>query len=141
MSHAYLHSKSPTSAEKIDDALCQVGVPIVQSAMTTFLAVVSLYFIPSYIFWVFVVCVTLVVVFGAFHGLIFLPVLFSTFVSPGVFAAGSLDQHGDGDDGLRRSRTMEISMEVIDEERSGPYPAAGDRDGGAANLTRRHSAA
>jgi multidrug efflux pump subunit AcrB len=71
-----------TAAERLNDAISQVGVPIAQSGASTFLAVAPLYFIPSYVFWVFVVCVTLVVVIGAVHGLIFLPVLFSIFVSP-----------------------------------------------------------
>ena len=59
-----------------------LGLPILQGAISTILGVIGLALAPSYIFLTFFKMVLLVIVLGALHGLILLPVLLS-FLGPG----------------------------------------------------------
>ena len=61
-----------------------LGLPIVQGAISTILGVIGLALAPSYIFLTFFKMVLLVIVLGALHGLILLPVLLS-FLGPGTY--------------------------------------------------------
>ena len=56
-----------------------LGLPISQGALSTILGVLGLYLSPSYIFVTFFKMVFLVIVLGALHGLLLLPVLLSLF--------------------------------------------------------------
>ena len=60
-----------------------LGYPILQGAISTILGVIGLALAPSYIFYTFFKMVLLVIVLGALHGLILLPVLLS-FLGPGT---------------------------------------------------------
>lgn len=60
-----------------------LGLPIVQGAISTILGVIGLALAPSYIFLTFFKMILLVIVLGALHGLILLPVLLS-FLGPGT---------------------------------------------------------
>jgi hypothetical protein len=60
-----------------------LGLPITQGAISTILGVIGLALAPSYIFLTFFKMVFLVIVLGALHGLILLPVLLS-FLGPGA---------------------------------------------------------
>lgn len=60
-----------------------LGLPILQGAISTILGVIGLALAPSYIFLTFFKMVILVIVLGALHGLILLPVLLS-FLGPGT---------------------------------------------------------
>ncbi len=60
-----------------------LGLPISQAAASTILGVLGLYLSPSYIFVTFFKMVFLVIVLGALHGLLLLPVLLSWF-GPGM---------------------------------------------------------
>ena len=60
-----------------------LGYPILQGAISTILGVIGLALAPSYIFLTFFKMVLLVIVLGALHGLILLPVLLS-FLGPGM---------------------------------------------------------
>ncbi|XP_063233113.1 patched domain-containing protein 3-like [Bacillus rossius redtenbacheri] len=77
--YAYMSSKATTPEQRVRESLYALGLPIVQGAFSTILAVVTLIFAGSYIFLVFFKMVFLVVFFGAMHGLFLLPVLLSLF--------------------------------------------------------------
>ena len=67
---------------RIKASLFALGVPILQGAISTLLGVAGLFFAPSYIFVTFAKMIFLVIMLGAFHGLILLPVLLS-LMGPG----------------------------------------------------------
>jgi multidrug efflux pump subunit AcrB len=56
-----------------------MGLPILQGCLSTVLGLIPVTFVPSYIFYTFFKVTTLVMFFGAAHGLVLLPVLFSLF--------------------------------------------------------------
>jgi hypothetical protein len=84
--YAYMSSQGTTPEERVKESLYALGLPIVQGASSTILAVISLVLAGSYIFLVFFKMVFLVVFFGAMHGLFLLPVLLSLF-GPGSCTA------------------------------------------------------
>ena len=69
--------------ERVKDSMYALGLPIVQGAISTILGVIGLALVPSYIFFTFFKMVLIVIVLGALHGLILLPVLLS-FLGPGT---------------------------------------------------------
>ncbi|CAB4057442.1 unnamed protein product [Lepeophtheirus salmonis] len=71
--------KSFTDKERIRDSMYALGLPIVQGAISTILGVVGLALAPSYVFITFFKMVFLVIVLGALHGLLVLPILLSIF--------------------------------------------------------------
>ncbi|KAJ8036580.1 Patched domain-containing protein 3 [Holothuria leucospilota] len=78
VAYAYVMSTSgqeKMSAEgKLSLAFCVLGYPILQSGWSTIIGVSMLFFSASYIFRTFAKIMTLLMVLGMFHGLIFLPV-------------------------------------------------------------------
>jgi hypothetical protein len=75
-----------------------LGLPISQGALSTILGVLGLYLSPSYIFVTFFKMVFLVIVLGALHGLLLLPVLLSLF-GPGLCEKrGNRDREGSEED-------------------------------------------
>jgi len=63
--------------EKVEDALIKIGPAVLNGGITTFLALVLLGASTSHIFVTFFKVFVLTVLFGLFHGLVFLPVLLS----------------------------------------------------------------
>jgi len=74
--------------ERVKDSMYALGMPITQGAITTIVGVIGLVLAPSYIFNTFFKMVLLVIVLGALHGLILLPVLLS-FLGPGTYCCGA----------------------------------------------------
>ena len=74
--------------DRIRHSLYALGIPIVQGAFSTLLGVAGLFFAPSYIFVTFAKMIFLVIMLGAFHGVILLPVLLS-LMGPGSCTSGS----------------------------------------------------
>lgn len=68
-----------SSSERIRNALYSVGTPILQSASSTVLGVSFMASTESYVFRSFLKTIILVIVLGALHGLIILPVLLTMF--------------------------------------------------------------
>lgn len=77
ISYAYLSSEGLTANDKMKSALHSLGMPIFQGSLSTILGIVILAFAPSYIFLTFFKTVFLVILFGALHGILLLPVLLS----------------------------------------------------------------
>lgn len=77
ISYAYFSADKATPDDGIRTALHSLGVPIFQGSVSTILGVIALIFAPSYIFLTFFKTVFLVILFGALHGILLLPVLLS----------------------------------------------------------------
>lgn len=77
ISYAYLSSEGLTANDRMRCALHSLGMPIFQGSVSTILGIVILAFAPSYIFLTFFKTVFLVILFGALHGILLLPVLLS----------------------------------------------------------------
>jgi len=76
---AHSFSVAPgTRFEKTKKALVDLGPAIANAGMTTFLAVIILPASASHVFFTFFKIFGLTVVYGVFHGLVFLPVMLST---------------------------------------------------------------
>ncbi|KAJ8878629.1 hypothetical protein PR048_019212 [Dryococelus australis] len=106
--YAYMSSKALTPEQRVRESLYALGLPIVQGAFSTILAVVTLIFAGSYIFLVFFKMVFLVVFFGAMHGLFLLPVLLS------LFGPGSCTRHP--------KENKDKKKEPSDVEKTFPHP-------------------
>jgi len=81
--HAFMH-KQGTRVERAQKAVSQMGLSVINGAVSTFLAVCLLGLSKSYVFVVLFKMFFLTSVFGAFHGLLFFPILLS-LVGPGAF--------------------------------------------------------
>lgn len=77
--HFITHRTESGGSEPIRTSLYALGWPIVQGATSTIIGVFGLAFAPSYIFITFFKMILLVIVLGALHGLILLPVLLTLF--------------------------------------------------------------
>ncbi|XP_048016283.1 patched domain-containing protein 3-like [Megalobrama amblycephala] len=78
--YAFVSSEQSSVNEKATDALTKLGYPIIQGAVSTIAGVVVLSTAKSYLFRTFFKIMFLVILFGAVHGLVFIPV-FLTFLS------------------------------------------------------------
>ncbi|KAH0627544.1 hypothetical protein JD844_003355 [Phrynosoma platyrhinos] len=79
ISYAFVSSEEPKGNEKAVDALYHLGYPVLQGAVSTVLGVVVLSMATTYIFRTFFKIMFLVILFGAAHGLIFIPVFLTFF--------------------------------------------------------------
>ncbi|KAG7487465.1 hypothetical protein MATL_G00023700 [Megalops atlanticus] len=79
ISYAFVSSSKPSANEKAVEALFSLGYPIVQGAVSTILGVVVLSAAESYIFRTFFKIMFLVILFGSFHGIMFIPVFLTFF--------------------------------------------------------------
>ncbi|XP_076361930.1 patched domain-containing protein 3-like [Tachypleus tridentatus] len=77
ISYSYISVNNESSNDRIKKALYSLGTPILQGSISTILGVLSLAFAPSYIFKTFFKTMFLVILFGALHGVLLLPVLLS----------------------------------------------------------------
>ncbi|KAI8510152.1 Patched domain-containing protein 3 [Branchiostoma belcheri] len=78
ITYAYVSSEYTIPEEKLTEAMRAVGMPILQSSLSTILALAVLAFFPAYILKAFFKTIFLVMVFGAFHGLVILPILLTS---------------------------------------------------------------
>ncbi|XP_063062244.1 patched domain-containing protein 3 [Engraulis encrasicolus] len=79
ISYAFVSSNERTANKKAVDAVYNLGYPIVQGAISTIAGVVVLSAAKSYIFRTFFKIMFLVITFGAFHGIVFIPVFLTFF--------------------------------------------------------------
>ncbi|XP_030623454.1 patched domain-containing protein 3-like [Chanos chanos] len=79
ISYAFVSSKEPSANKKAIDALYHLGYPIIQGAISTIAGVVVLSAARSYIFRTFFKIMFLVILFGAVHGIMFIPVFLTFF--------------------------------------------------------------
>ncbi|XP_039110699.1 patched domain-containing protein 3 [Hyaena hyaena] len=81
ISYAFVSSSKPSVNQKTIEALYLLGYPVLQSAVSTVIGVCVLSAAKAYIFRTFFKIMFLVMVFGAAHGLIFIPVFLTFFGS------------------------------------------------------------
>ncbi|XP_042552942.1 patched domain-containing protein 3 [Dipodomys spectabilis] len=79
ISYAFVSSSKTTVNGKATDALYMLGYPVLQSAISTIIGVCVLAAAKAYIFRTFFKIMFLVMLFGAAHGLIFIPVFLTFF--------------------------------------------------------------
>ncbi|XP_010829407.1 PREDICTED: patched domain-containing protein 3-like [Bison bison bison] len=79
ISYAFVSSSEPSVNRKAIEALYLLGYPVLQSAISTIIGVCVLSAAKAYIFRTFFKIMFLVMVFGAAHGLIFIPVFLTFF--------------------------------------------------------------
>ncbi|XP_062377856.1 patched domain-containing protein 3-like [Sardina pilchardus] len=79
ISYAFVSSEEKTANEKAIDALYHLGYPIIQGAVSTIAGVVVLSAAESYIFRTFFKIMFLVILFGALHGIVFIPIFLTFF--------------------------------------------------------------
>ncbi|XP_006139836.1 patched domain-containing protein 3 [Tupaia chinensis] len=79
ISYAFVSSSQPSLNQKSIEALYMLGYPVLQSAVSTVIGVSVLSVAKAYIFRTFFKIMFLVMVFGAIHGLIFIPVFLTFF--------------------------------------------------------------
>ncbi|XP_078668839.1 patched domain-containing protein 3-like [Branchiostoma floridae x Branchiostoma belcheri] len=103
ITYAFVSCKEDSSNARAVFALYTLGMPILQGSLSTILGVAALSTAPSYIFRTFFKTMFLVILLGALHGLVVLPVLL-TFLGPGACR----------------------SKQVVEESRSGPHSNVGD---------------
>ncbi|XP_010140637.1 PREDICTED: patched domain-containing protein 3, partial [Buceros rhinoceros silvestris] len=79
ISYAFVTSGESSANERAIKALSQLGYPVLQGAVSTILGVVVLAAAKTYIFRTFFKIMFLVILFGALHGLVFIPVFLTYF--------------------------------------------------------------
>ncbi|XP_028606068.2 patched domain-containing protein 3-like [Podarcis muralis] len=79
ISYNFVASEKHKVNDKAVDALYILGYPVTQGAISTILGVIVLSMASSYIFRTFFKIMFLVILFGAVHGLIFIPVFLTFF--------------------------------------------------------------
>nr|XP_029518533.1 patched domain-containing protein 3-like [Oncorhynchus nerka] len=89
--------KEVTANKKAVDAVYHLGYPIIQGAVSTILGVVVLSAAESYIFRTFFKIMFLVILFGAVHGVVFIPVFLTFF---GICGGKVGDKKEDGPNNL-----------------------------------------
>ena len=95
----YMSVEDREPEKKISSSLFALGLPIIQGAISTVLGVVGLAFAPSYLFITFFKMIFLVILLGALHGLVLLPVLLS------LFGPGSCEKKSSGQSTLSTPST------------------------------------
>lgn len=79
ISYAFVTSGESSANERAIKALSQLGYPVLQGAVSTIIGVVVLAAAKTYIFRTFFKIMFLVILFGALHGLVFIPVFLTFF--------------------------------------------------------------
>ncbi|XP_069131976.1 patched domain-containing protein 3-like [Argopecten irradians] len=77
--HSFMTAEGTDRNARVNTAIIRAGGPIFNGAFTSILGVVMLVFSKSYVFVSFFKVMTLVIVFGAFHAVLVLPVVLSLF--------------------------------------------------------------
>ncbi|KFV39791.1 Patched domain-containing protein 3, partial [Gavia stellata] len=79
ISYAFVTSGESSANKRAIEALALLGYPVLQGAVSTILGVVVLAAAKTYIFRTFFKIMLLVILFGALHGLVFIPVFLTFF--------------------------------------------------------------
>ena len=77
IAHYFMTAENGDRNERVTETLVNIGPAVVNGGFSTFLAFILLITSKSYVFKTFFKIFFLVVTFGVFHGLVFLPVTLS----------------------------------------------------------------
>ncbi|KAJ8306408.1 hypothetical protein KUTeg_016953 [Tegillarca granosa] len=97
-----------TRNERVKSTLSEMGVAVFNGGISTFLAFIVVAFSKSYVFTTFFKVFFLIVLFGLFHGLVYLPILLSLFGPKPYQSAYTTDvimTYEKGDPVLEKSQT------------------------------------
>ncbi|ODN02586.1 Patched domain-containing protein 3, partial [Orchesella cincta] len=107
IAHAFMTSVG-TRNERSTKALVNIGPAVLNGGFSTFLAFILLANSKSHVFLTFFKIFFLVVVYGLFHGLVFLPVLLS-IIGPAPYATAVLE---DENNDKRETRELQVLLLV-----------------------------
>ena len=88
IAHAFMTMTGKSKDERVKKTIIEMGPAVFNGGFSTFLAFSILMVSESFVFKVFFKIFFLVVLFGLFHGLVFLPVVLSLIGPPPVATAG-----------------------------------------------------
>ncbi|KAJ8306409.1 hypothetical protein KUTeg_016954 [Tegillarca granosa] len=104
----YLITELYRNLERVKSTLSEMGVAVFNGGFSTFLAFIVVAFSKSYVFTTFFKVFFLIVLFGLFHGLVYLPILLSLFGPKPYQSAYTTDvivTYEKGDPVLEKSQT------------------------------------
>ena len=84
ITYAFVLAEGKTGNKRMRNALHAIGYPIAQGALSTILGVSVLAFATAYIYRTFFKTIFLVILLGAFHGLLIIPALLSIMGPPKI---------------------------------------------------------
>ena len=87
IAHAFMSMTGKSKDERVQNTIIKMGPAVFNGGFSTFLAFSILMVSKSFVFKVFFKIFFLVVLFGLFHGLVFLPVVLSLIGPPPVATA------------------------------------------------------
>ncbi|CAN0203161.1 unnamed protein product [Ascophyllum nodosum] len=106
--HYFLHQNTDSSKDvQIANALGEVGPSVMLGAATTFLGIMPMAFASSFIFRVFFKIFILIIVFGFYHGVVFIPVALSLL--PGCLVPPNRKDDLSSESSAGSSQSQEIS--------------------------------
>ena len=110
IAHAFMSITGKSKDERVQKTIIEMGSAVFNGGFSTFLAFSILMISKSFVFKVFFKIFFLVVVFGLFHGLVFLPVVLS-LIGPPPIATESVehDETKSEEKGKELERTESVS--------------------------------
>ncbi|XP_063781225.1 patched domain-containing protein 3-like [Pseudophryne corroboree] len=99
--YAFVTNRKTNASQRVIDALHVLGYPIVQGALSTILGIAALSTTETYIFGTFFKIMLLVIVFGALHGLLFIPVFLITFGACRIPCNSEIEPEKNGSGGTK----------------------------------------
>ncbi|KAF2366094.1 Protein patched/dispatched [Trinorchestia longiramus] len=111
--YAYLSSQGDILEKRLRESLDCLGLPIMQTALSTFLGVLILMLVPSYLFVTFFKTVFMVTFFGTLHGIYFVPV-FLSLVDKKSFRSYKGKNFDVGEEIAMRNSTPVVSSSHLD---------------------------
>uniref|UniRef100_A0AAF5DBF3 SSD domain-containing protein n=2 Tax=Strongyloides stercoralis TaxID=6248 RepID=A0AAF5DBF3_STRER len=118
LTYGYVRSKKIGSSQKMIETLTSLGLPLLQGAASTILAVMTLADTPAYMVQTFFKTVFLAITFGLLHGLVFLPVALSLFIKPWCLARNTVQD----------TSTPIPEKSVMQQETFTIYPVSNDNE-------------
>ncbi|RXG67585.1 Patched domain-containing protein 3 [Armadillidium vulgare] len=82
ISYSYLTAKGESPDQRVKDCLYSLGLPVIQSGLSTIAGIIVFVVAPSNIYRTFLKIISLVIIFGIMHALLLLPVMLS-LLGPG----------------------------------------------------------
>ena len=116
IAHAFMTITGKSKDERVQKTIIEMGSAVFNGGFSTFLAFSILMISKSFVFKVFFKIFFLVVVFGLFHGLVFLPVVLSLIgpspTATALIGHNAIKPEGKGTEKERPQSAWTISKEI-----------------------------